>query len=80
MKIFDDGILTVVTISHLINQVINIHELFLAKFRRPRKNKMTGELSDHCPEVKEEKKPIVDKIPFDSVCAKMWTVLLFFRG
>ena len=29
---------------------------------------MAGELSDHYPEVKEEKKPIVDKIPFDSVC------------
>ena len=39
-------------------------------FRRPRKNKIAGELSDHYPEVKEEKKPIVDKIPFDSVCGQ----------
>ena len=31
---------------------------------------MAGDLSDHYPEVKEEKKPIVDKIPFDSVCGQ----------
>ena len=29
---------------------------------------MAGDLSD--PEVKEEKKPIVDKIPFDSECGQ----------
>ena len=52
---------------------------FLAKFRRPRKNKMAGELSDHYHEVKEEKKPIVNKIRLtvyvDSCLVLPWMML-----